>query len=90
MAAQQIDNNLAQDEAQEEEEVEEEVGFVGVDALTSTYRSSCELRAASCELLQCVPTIRVAPSSLLLTLERFLRHMLVHRLRGGSRRRQEA
>ena len=50
MAAQQIDNNLAQDEAQEEEEVEEEVGFVGVDALTSTYRASCELQAASCEL----------------------------------------
>ena len=85
MAAQQIDNNLAQDEAQEEEEVEEEVGFVGVDALTSTYRSSCELQTASC----CNP-IRVAPASLLLTLERFLRHMLIHRLRGGSRRRQEA
>ena len=43
MAAQQIDNNLAQDKAQEEEKVEEKVGFVGVDALTSTYRSSCEL-----------------------------------------------
>ena len=85
MAAQQIDNNLAQDEAQEEEEVEEEVGFVGVDALTSTYRASCELRAAAAWL-----TIRVAPASLLLILERFLRHMLIHRLRGGSRRRQEA
>ena len=43
MAAQQIDNNLAQDKAQEEEKVEEKVGFVGVDALTSTYRASCEL-----------------------------------------------
>ena len=39
MAARQIDNNLAQDEAQEEEEA----GFVEVDALTRTYRSSCEL-----------------------------------------------
>jgi hypothetical protein len=39
MAAQQIDNNLAQDEAREEEEA----GFVEVDALTRTYRSSCEL-----------------------------------------------
>jgi hypothetical protein len=66
MAARQIDFEEEEDEAQEEEEVEmwmrnlaQEVGFVGVDALTRTYRSSCELRAASC----CNPS-RVAPASL--------------------------